>query len=181
MQGEAYRLAESWWNQDLPFMNDRPIVYGEIGVYHGHNLVSAEKAFAHHPQSILYAIDPWMDYDEYPEYKGKQQTNYEYAMNNIKYAKIESKVRVIRKKSEEALLEFSDNYFDILYIDGSHVYEYVVKDCELSKSKVKRGGYLIIDDTNHPPIIKAVDEVIGASNEYVLVKDKTDQRIYRRV
>ena len=54
MQGEAYRLAETWWNQDLPFMNDRAIVYGEVGVYHGHNLVSAEKAFAHHPQSILY-------------------------------------------------------------------------------------------------------------------------------
>lgn len=181
MQGEAFRIAENWWIDVLPYMNNNPIVYGEVGVYHGHNLVSVEKRFARHPQSILYAIDPWMDYEEYPEFKGKQEINYQYTLYNIKYANIENKVRVIRKKSEDALPEFNDNFFDILYIDGSHVYEYVVKDCLLSMPKVKSGGYLIIDDTNHPPIIKAVDEVIGSSKDFKLIKDKADQRIYQKL
>jgi len=181
MEGEAYRLAETWWNNVLPNLNDFPIVYGEIGVYHGHNLVSAEKTIAKHSQSKLYAIDPWMDYEEYPEYKGKQDIHYNYTIFNIRKMNIDSKVTIIRKKSEDALPEFSDEFFDVLYIDGSHVYEYVVKDCIMSIPKVKHGGFLIIDDTNYPPVIKAADEILGTSKELVLVKNLIDQRIYRRI
>lgn len=181
LEGVTNRQAEDWWTGAIPDFNDRPIVYGEVGVFCGHNLISVEKRFANHPDSKLYAIDPWMDYEEYPEMRGDQDKHYIYFSNNIKKTNIESKVITLRKKSEEALLEFDDNFFDILYIDGSHEYEYVVKDCKLSILKTKVSGYIIVDDTNYPPIIRAVDEILGTASNVKLVKNSVDQRIYQKI
>jgi hypothetical protein len=41
---------------------------------------------------------------------------------------------------------FPDEYFDWVYIDGNHVYEFVKSDLELFYPKVKAGGYLAGDD-----------------------------------
>uniref|UniRef100_A0A6C0D889 Methyltransferase n=1 Tax=viral metagenome TaxID=1070528 RepID=A0A6C0D889_9ZZZZ len=181
LEGITNRQAENWWVGIIPYSNDRPIIYGEIGVFCGHNLISVEQAFANHPESKLYAMDPWADYDGYPENIGKQELHYSYFCNNIKKRNIQHKVVILRNKSQESLLTIEDNFFDILYIDGSHEYEYVVKDCELSILKTKVGGYIIIDDTNYPPVINAVDEVLGKASNIRLVKDSVDQRTYQKI
>jgi len=182
MLGIKYRLAEQFWLDIIPCTNDTPIKYGEVGVCNGHNIISVEKHYANHPESKLYAIDPWMDYDEYKEYKGEQDNNYNNCIHNINKTNIQSKVIICREKSEDALPKFEDNFFDIMYIDGSHEYEYVVKDCILSLPKVKSGGYIIFDDMQYGPIKRACDDIFGKSNEVILVKEIVDhQRIYRKL
>lgn len=48
--------------------------------------------------------------------------------------------------SADVLASFPDDYFDWLYIDGNHLYEFVRKDIEISFKKVRPGGIIAGDD-----------------------------------
>ena len=73
-EGVTYRTASNW----TPFIpvESKPISYLEIGAFYGANLISVANTYAAHPDSKIAAIDPWIDYNEYPEYKGQQDTIY---------------------------------------------------------------------------------------------------------
>ena len=62
---------------------------------------------------------------------------------------------------------FEDESFDVVYIDGSHKYEDVMKDLELYYPKVKGGGIICGHDyaAPHPEVVKAVDEFFGKQPE----------------
>lgn len=63
--------------------------------------------------------------------------------------------------SGEILLNFTDGYFDLIYIDGDHSYEGVKKDLELAYYKIKKGGYICGHDYSNqtfPSVVNAVDE-----------------------
>ena len=79
--GNIYRLANNWFNI-IPII-DYPINYLEIGAYHGANIISVANSYAKHINSHLYCIDPWVDYNDYPEYKGEQNINYNKFVSNI--------------------------------------------------------------------------------------------------
>lgn len=144
-QGIAYRLANNW-NKFIPVRTDVPIKYLEIGAFYGANLISVANTYASHQDSELYAIDPWIDYDEYPEYKGQQQTIYSTFKNNISSSGHAHKINIRRGFSNEELLKLQDEYFDMIYIDGNHEPEFVLEDAVLAFRKLKKGGTLIFDD-----------------------------------
>ena len=48
--------------------------------------------------------------------------------------------------SAEVLETFEDDYFDWLYIDGNHLYEFVRQDVEVAFRKVRPGGVIAGDD-----------------------------------
>jgi len=48
--------------------------------------------------------------------------------------------------SSQILEKFDDEYFDWIYIDGNHNYEFVKNDLELSLRKIKKNGYITGDD-----------------------------------
>lgn len=50
-------------------MKNTPIKYCEIGVFYAVNFITFEKTYINHPDSELVAIDPWLNYNDYPEYK----------------------------------------------------------------------------------------------------------------
>ena len=146
-QGELYRTCKNWFN-DIPLGDyiNRPINYLEVGVYYGGNVVSVCQVYARHPQSKVYAIDVWQDYDEYTEYKGKQQSIYEGFLNNIELAGCADKVVVKKGFSHTEIPKLEDDFFDIVYIDANHKPEYVLEDCVLAFRKLKVGGYMVLDD-----------------------------------
>lgn len=94
--GVQYRLA-NWWFQTVPLSNyvDRPINYLEIGTFFGANLLSVADSYGIHKDSKLYCIDPWEDYEDYPEYKDEQNTIYGMFLKNIE--KSESKDKIVIK------------------------------------------------------------------------------------
>ena len=62
---------------------NRPIKYVEIGTFYGANLLAVAESYGADPRSKLYCIDPWEDYEEYPEYKGEQDKIYNRFLKNI--------------------------------------------------------------------------------------------------
>ena len=75
--GDIYRLSSNWF--DIVNINDyinKQINYLEIGPFYGANILSVSKTYGLHNLSKLYCVDPWEDYNDYPEYKNEQSTIY---------------------------------------------------------------------------------------------------------
>ena len=146
-EGTKYRLADNWYSYiKIDKYNTRPINYLEIGTFYGANILSVAETYGIHPDSKLHCIDPWEDYDEYPEYKGRQDSIYNTFLKNIKNSGKEDKLIIHRGYSNKELLKFEDELFDIIYIDGNHEPEYVLEDAVLSFRKLKKNGIMIFDD-----------------------------------
>jgi predicted O-methyltransferase YrrM len=145
--GVHYRLANNWFGHvNLDEYRNKPIRYLEIGTFYGANLLSVANSYGAHPDSKLYCIDPWEDYEEYQEYKNKQPTIYTAFMNNLEKSGVQEKVEIYRGYSNIAVPKFQDDFFDIVYVDGNHEPEYVLEDAVLSFRKLKVGGIMIFDD-----------------------------------
>lgn len=124
-------------------------VCAEIGVWKGD---FSRRIFDVTKPAALHLIDPWLFQDEYPDrmYGGKVaqgQKDMDAIMDGVKaiFAKA-PQVKFHREKSDDALRSFQDEYFDWVYIDGNHYYEFVLLDLELSWLKVKPGGFVTGDD-----------------------------------
>jgi SAM-dependent methyltransferase len=145
-KGTHYRLANNWFSYiDLNAYN-KPINYLEIGTFYGGNLLSVANTYGQHKDSKLYCIDPWEDYNDYPEYKEKQDSIYETFIGNVERSGVKDKIIIKRGYSNTELLKFDNEFFDIIYIDGNHEPEYVLEDGILSFRKLKVGGIMIFDD-----------------------------------
>lgn len=176
------------WALVMPIEN-KPINYLEIGVLHGHNLIKVANSYCNHPNSKLYCIDPWSDYDGYSEYKNQQETSWNIFNKNIDIANIRNKLTIYRNLSENIIPDLPDNYFDIIFIDGNHETEYVYKDGVMSFSKLKSGGYMIFDDyfyynSNWPETKIGVDRFMKEYEdkvEVITIKNSFYQCILRKL
>ncbi len=71
-------------------------------------------------------------------------------------------VTVIRGFFSDVLIGLHE-LFDVIFIDGSHDYESVVRDIALSLRLLARGGVLAFHDydNDHPGVVQAVNELSG--------------------
>lgn len=125
-------------------------VGAEIGVYKGG--MSARLLRRTEPEK-LFLIDPWQVNPEVERgWWGTEvgQPKLDEIHEGVKRrfaAEIEAGIVEIRRaESAEAGKEFPDAYFDWVYIDGNHTYEYVKADLEIYRKKVKPGGIIAGDD-----------------------------------
>ena len=102
----------------------------------------------------LYLIDPWIARDDALHQKSwygsrkrpDMEGIYRRVLERFAAERESGRVIVKRASSHEALEEFSDQFFDYVYIDGDHEYAAVRKDCFLAYQKVRIGGYICGDD-----------------------------------
>ena len=145
--GPHYRLADNWFNHvDVNYYKDKKINYLEIGTFYGANILSVANTYGLHNDSKLYCIDPWEDYNDYPEYKEQQSTIYNTFISNVENSGVKNKIIINRGFSNVEIPKFQDDFFDIIYIDGNHEPEYVLEDAVLSFRKLKKNGIMIFDD-----------------------------------
>ena len=164
----------------------------EIGVHMGNfsqqimDLTSPEE---------LHLIDPWehQTSDIYKEawYGGKVEgaqkemdERYSHICNRFDQEIHVGQVKVHRGYSTNILAQFPDEYFDWVYIDGNHLYEYVKKDLEVSLSKTKSGGLITGDDYTEGSwweggVKKAVDK-FSTNKAIQLVEIRNRQFIFRK-
>jgi hypothetical protein len=170
----------------------RSSVCAEIGVYRGD--FSAQILQVVKPVT-LHLIDPWRYQPEasyeralYGGRNGVSQSHMDIIYESVRQrftAAIRSGVlRLHRSPSSDTYLQFVDEYFDWIYIDGNHLYECVKQDLELFSPKIRPGGYITGDDYTrqgwwHDGVRKAVDEFVAgghaemtliAGNQFILQK-----------
>ena len=95
------------------------------------------------PKLKLYCVDPWEDYDEYPErYIRNYVTDHKSAYENAKERLAKYNCELIRAYSADAVTRFEDESLDFVFIDGNHSFQYVISDIALWSRKVKKGGII---------------------------------------
>ena len=131
----------------------------EVGSWAGRSAVlwaSALKEF-NNGNGLIFAIDPFLRYmhsqireknDTYDlmDKAVKNDDIIHLFFHNIKAAGYEDTVRFIRAKSQEILPLLKADLFNLIYVDGDHTYEHVLKDLKNSAPLVKDGGILCGDD-----------------------------------
>lgn len=140
-------------------------ICAEVGVQKGD---FAKEVYKCNPKE-LYLIDCWSHQDE-NIYKNdgcnvdnkRQEENYIMVKNMFKQF---SNVFIIKEYSDQAAKKIENSFFDFVYIDANHNFEYIYRDIELYYDKVKFGGWLCGHDRswNHgnekegPPVKRALD------------------------
>jgi predicted O-methyltransferase YrrM len=142
----GYRVNRLYGLEELIKENLKPeFVICEIGSFVGYSTM----LFAYYCKEI-YSIDLFS-----PTFNG---IDYEPLYDqNIKPFK---NIHKIKGDSQIVHSQFEDNYFDFVYVDGSHLYLDVKKDIEKWLPKVKKGGLLGGHDYMYE-VKTAVDEIFG--------------------
>ena len=105
--------------------------------------------------SKIYCIDPWTKgYDD--EDIASQQNEYAEKIFDKKFVNDERVVKI--KAYSDIAVDLVPDDVDFVYVDGNHTYEWVKKDIENYKKKIKKDGLIGGHDSTHLPIMKALDE-----------------------
>jgi len=151
-------------------------VCAEVGVWKGD---FSQEILNHLNPQKLYLVDPWLFQPTYVDswYGGgeaKSQEDMDVICSKVHQRFIRNcEVEISRKSSVEASKMFPDDYFDFVYIDSCHLYEYAIQDLKVWYEKIKNGGFLVGDDYNAPTgwwkdgVTKAVNEFVE-TNKLIL-------------
>jgi hypothetical protein len=122
----------------------------------------------------MYCVDPWQDYDEYPEYKGQQDLAWKSFNTNIETYGLRDKCVIKRDFSDKIVPSFQDNFFDIIFVDGNHETEFVYKDGCMAFEKVKSGGFIVFDDYGllWPQTILGIDKFLEEHKDKLKILHK---------
>jgi len=66
---------------------------------------------------------------------------------------------------------------DVIFIDGSHIYEDVKNDLEIVDQVLKISGYVFVDDYQIEGVKKACLEFLDSHDNY----DRVEEGVFRRI
>lgn len=130
--------------------NDLAQLFAELGFKRGAEIGVAEGNYSEillkaNPDCELLLIDPWHHYSDNPQ--GKSKEKHEFAYNEmLRKVKDYRNVKVCMDYSMNAVDDFDDDYFDFVYVDGNHLFDYVIQDLVRWSTKVRSGGIVSGDD-----------------------------------
>ena len=139
-------------------------IIAELGVFNGNY---SRKILEICKPKELHLIDTWEGetnsfVDDFDCYGGEviniKDLFSEYVKLSRKY-KDDGRVYIHRGNDLDILDEFSDRYFDMIYIDTSHEYKQTIKELNACKKVIKPNGYIMGHDySKEYGVIKAVEE-----------------------
>jgi hypothetical protein len=149
-----YRITNNWFMGSEPSLgillkkyqlqNRSEFNVLEIGSYEGmstlwfyHNLLVGRKG-------EIYCLDTWQGgHDNQDQNWNQSEQNFQH---NIR--EFSDRVNVVKGTSWDGLisLQHLKNYFDLVFVDGSHLAHDVLNDLVLSWPLVKPGGFIFCDD-----------------------------------
>ena len=149
---------ELTWLATMASQYDRIVEFGSL---HGRST----RAMADNNQGVIYAVDPWAG--EYYSEEGQKIPISTYVLpyfkRNLKDQIKLGKVVPVREFSYQFSLP-KDYLVDMVFIDGDHKYDTVVRDIKKAFELLRPGGLISGHDYDHPnwPGVKqAVDELVG--------------------
>ena len=142
-----------FYNSKSNFSEKIKLKIAEIGVREGNNAQNILEILQTKKLEIeeLVLIDPYKEYYDFVTKKivlpqSEEDRNFENLRKKFKSFK---NVKIVRKASEDAVNDFRDEYFNLIYIDGNHDYKYIKNDLNLWYKKLKKGGMIAGDDYSH--------------------------------
>ena len=162
---KRYKFKDSLWGE----INKRQYKIGvEIGVHLAKN---AAWLLENTCLEKLYLIDPWAGHF-YRKRGMTPEWRYEKAMERLK--PFQDRTVILRTTSAEAVRWFGDGFFDFIFIDARHHYQFIMEDLINWWPKCREGGLFTGHDyhNRHENGVKrAVDEFFGEKErEFQVVK-----------
>jgi len=158
-------------NEFLNLINEMNLKIGcEIGVYKAdYSLQILEKTNL----DKLYLIDPWRHLDNYKDISNHNDDDFEKIFLDVykKTDKFNDRVKIIRDSAENFNSNFSDSFFDFLYLDANHSYEESKKDIYMWYDKVRPGGVFSGHDYLNGSLPQGEFGVKQAIDEFVQEKN----------
>lgn len=176
---KAYALADLIVDNDMKYAV-------EIGVYKGRSLFPQAIAMKHTGGKVI-GIDPYLKEsalendvsdalkDKIKNFVATWDTDETYHTNLNIIRQYNLPCEIIRKKSEEATVP---NGIELLHIDGNHDTEFVTKDIELFVPLVKKGGFIVMDDTDWGSVKVCLDML---NKDCELVADHNYYQIWKKL
>jgi len=150
-----------WFDSNVPLwanlfghLRDKPTKSLEIGSFEGRSADWMLKSILIHPDSCMTCIDPHGYKSEIQVTGSSPIVNSEFDMeevyesfvDNMKDWVRQGKLIYLRKHTPEALRKVPLDYFDTVYIDGSHIASAVLSDGVGCWPLMKVGGIMVFDD-----------------------------------
>jgi predicted O-methyltransferase YrrM len=132
----------------------------EVGMAYGLSTLHICQALAENGEGLHTAIDPYQEID----YKS-------IGLLNVKRAELDQLLTFHQRPSHHALAEFDakNQNFDFAFIDGSHLFDYVLTDFLIADRILDVSGILVFDDLWMPSVRKAISFVLRNRN-YRIIK-----------
>jgi predicted O-methyltransferase YrrM len=166
----------------------------EIGVFKGASLMYFAEALEITKGKVI-GIDPYSMGTLINEIPNKDLNKYIYevlfkdqivldnlyngVLKVITENKLENTISLVRSKSEDYHTKIEKESIDVLHIDGNHDEEYVTKDIQFYLPLVKKGGYIIMDDTTWPGVINSINNHLN--NQTILIKSYSDFSVHKKI
>lgn len=150
-------------------MGDKCKRYLEIGVHNGGSMAVAMQS---QYKCEFYGIDMFekiVQYAHLSYFKSDNLSRKRTTSNIIKCNIFKHQFEIIEGNSRsQSVIESTQNHspFNLVFIDGDHVYDGVKADFNNYSTFVSRGGLVVFDDyheKNHPQIVKFVDDINDSS------------------
>jgi len=142
------RYSQDWFSYNIKYLsrviyrfklNDKKINILEIGCYEGLSTIFFLSTLKN---SNIYCVDPFLDFAENRD-KDLNQV-FENFKNNIKEFK--NRVRLSKTTSDDYFKKNSNEKFDLIYIDGNHHADNVLRDARNSFKLLNKRGFIVFDD-----------------------------------
>jgi predicted O-methyltransferase YrrM len=132
------------------FKDQTGLIGAEIGVFQGENARSILDLL---PMKKLFLIDPYLPCET-------DVSKHDFLVAHSRLSNFKNITEWFIDTSENVSKYFRPRFFDLVYIDGNHAYEFVRKDLELYAPLMKERG--LIGGHDYTPfysgVVRAVDE-----------------------
>lgn len=130
------------------------IKWVEIGVRFGRN---SKYVLNNYDISEIYLIDPYCELPYLTNIFNKKSVQEHKKTAKADLKPFEDKCVWLEDFSQNVVDQFENESIDIIYIDGDHSYDAVIRDLELYYPKIKKGGLVIGDDYNEKDVKLAIE------------------------
>ena len=153
-------------------INDNKFKNGlEIGMAFG---VSSLYILSSNENIKLLSVDPF------------QKTQwYYYGIKLLKNFDLDNRHKLMLEKNFSALPKilgkYGNNYFDFIFIDGWHTFDYTLIDFFYSDLLLKKDGIIIIDDALHKGVSKCIKYINTNYKHYIKIESPITVAAYKKL
>ncbi|MDO5356025.1 MAG: class I SAM-dependent methyltransferase [Conchiformibius sp.] len=179
----GYVFGDDWFSHNLPSLNHifeayKPQRILEVGSYEGRSACYfIEKGLQNHDSLEIRCIDTWLGGREHIGRHDMELAENRFDHNLQLASTLFPQANIIKYKgfSHAVMMALCaqgfENYFDFIYVDGSHEAPDVLLDALLAHRLVRQGGIIAFDDYMWSPLPH------GEQDHYLLVKPAVDHYV----